>query len=191
MNDRRNSSRPRRAERGATLVEAALVMIPLFVIIFGIIEFGLLFKDQLSASNAVRAAARKASVEPASGTFYTDAVASIKQQGTGVQFHTGDQLCIYAVTGTANTNGTVDSGCTNDAQRYTYGASGWSLAGSDHGTSWPDGGAKSTCLGGQLDSVGVQLTIHHHSVTGVVPINVTLHERAVLRLEPQAQSPDC
>jgi len=48
-------------QRGAVLVESALVFGLLFTIIFGIVEFGLQFKDSLAISNAVRAGARSAS----------------------------------------------------------------------------------------------------------------------------------
>lgn len=48
----------RREERGATLVEAALVYPLLFLLLFGIVEFGLAFKDYLTVSHAARDGAR-------------------------------------------------------------------------------------------------------------------------------------
>jgi len=45
-------------ERGATLVEAALVYGLLFIALFAIVEFGLAFKDWLSISHAAREGAR-------------------------------------------------------------------------------------------------------------------------------------
>ncbi|MGH8915803.1 MAG: TadE/TadG family type IV pilus assembly protein [Acidimicrobiia bacterium] len=45
-------------ERGATLVEAALVYALLFLALFAIVEFGLAFKDWLSVSHAAREGAR-------------------------------------------------------------------------------------------------------------------------------------
>ncbi len=45
-------------ERGATLVEAALVYALLFIALFAIVEFGLAFKDWLSVSHAAREGAR-------------------------------------------------------------------------------------------------------------------------------------
>lgn len=45
-------------ERGATIVEAALVYPLLFLAIFTIVEFGFAFKDWLSVSNAAREGAR-------------------------------------------------------------------------------------------------------------------------------------
>ncbi len=45
-------------ERGATLVEAALVYALLFLTLFAVVEFGLAFKDWLSVSHASREGAR-------------------------------------------------------------------------------------------------------------------------------------
>jgi Flp pilus assembly protein TadG len=60
-----------RRERGATLVEAALVFPLLFLVIFAIVEFGWAFKDQLSVGHGAREAAR------AGATFGNDAYANI------------------------------------------------------------------------------------------------------------------
>lgn len=48
----------RRDERGATLVEAAMVFPLLFLVLFGVVEFGLAFKDYLTVSHAARDGAR-------------------------------------------------------------------------------------------------------------------------------------
>lgn len=64
--------RVREGERGATLVEAALVYGLLFLSIFAVVEFGLAFKDWLSVSHASREAAR------AGATFGQDPAADIQ-----------------------------------------------------------------------------------------------------------------
>ncbi|WP_394555065.1 TadE/TadG family type IV pilus assembly protein [Agromyces sp. MMS24-JH15] len=48
----------RRDERGAAAVEFALVVVPLLTLLFGIIDFGWIFNQQVSLSNAAREAAR-------------------------------------------------------------------------------------------------------------------------------------
>lgn len=48
----------RRQEKGATLVEAAVVFPLMFLIIFAVAEFGLAFKDWLTVSHAAREGAR-------------------------------------------------------------------------------------------------------------------------------------
>ena len=51
-----------RQEDGQTLVEFALVLPVLALVLFGIIQFGLAFKDSLAVTDAVRAGARQAAV---------------------------------------------------------------------------------------------------------------------------------
>jgi Flp pilus assembly pilin Flp len=62
----------RRDDRGATLVEAALVYALLFLALFAVVEFGLAFKDWLSISHAAREGAR------AGATFGNDPTADIQ-----------------------------------------------------------------------------------------------------------------
>jgi len=52
-----------RTERGAAAVEFAFIVIPLMFIICGIVNFGVIFAQQLSLDNATRAAARAAVVD--------------------------------------------------------------------------------------------------------------------------------
>lgn len=51
-----------RSERGAAAVEFALVLLPLALLVFGIIEFGLLLNKQISVANGAREAARYAAI---------------------------------------------------------------------------------------------------------------------------------
>lgn len=52
----------RRSQRGATAVEFALVMLPLFYIVFGIIQYGLYFYSMQTGTSAVSDAVRRLSV---------------------------------------------------------------------------------------------------------------------------------
>lgn len=60
------SSRRRRrsgeSERGQSLVEFSLVLMPLFLILLGIIQFGFIFNTYITMSNAARDAARLGTV---------------------------------------------------------------------------------------------------------------------------------
>jgi Flp pilus assembly protein TadG len=51
-----------RSEKGQATTEFAVVLPILVVLLFGIIQFGVAFKDYLSLTDAVRAGARKAAV---------------------------------------------------------------------------------------------------------------------------------
>lgn len=55
-------SRRRPDERGQSLVEFALVLMPLFVILLAIIQFGFIFNAYVTITNAAREGARNATV---------------------------------------------------------------------------------------------------------------------------------
>jgi Flp pilus assembly protein TadG len=62
---RRNAARPRangRLQRGQSLVEFALVLMPLFFIILGIIQFGFIFNTYVTMTNAAREGARTGTI---------------------------------------------------------------------------------------------------------------------------------
>lgn len=50
------------SDRGASAVEFALVLLPLLIIVFGLIQYGLYFWSAQTGSNTVNAAARQVSV---------------------------------------------------------------------------------------------------------------------------------
>jgi Flp pilus assembly protein TadG len=55
-------ARRARNDRGAAAVEFALVVIPVFAILFGLIQYGMYFYSSQTGSNTVNAAARQLSV---------------------------------------------------------------------------------------------------------------------------------
>lgn len=59
------SVRHRRGEEGQTLVEFVLVAPVLLLILFGIVQFGIAFKNSMVVTDSVRAGARKAAVSRA------------------------------------------------------------------------------------------------------------------------------
>jgi len=56
------SRRRIRQENGQTMVEFALIMPVLCLVLFGIIQFGVLYNDYISLTDATRVGARKAAV---------------------------------------------------------------------------------------------------------------------------------
>lgn len=168
-------------ERGAALVEAAIVMLPLMLILFGIIEYGFIFKDSLSISSATRAGARTASAEARTSTFYDDTVAATARAATGLTLKGGEQMWIYK----ADANGMPPSGnlttCgVTNCRIYVYNAAtkAWTRSGT---TDWLYL-SQNACLG-TADSVGVYLRISHDALSGFFK-NMQLQERTVMRLEP-------
>lgn len=70
-----------RPERGAAAVEFALVLIPLIVLLLGIIEFGYIFNQQLTVTNAAREGSRVLAITRDAG----DAVTAAKNAATSLQ----------------------------------------------------------------------------------------------------------
>jgi Flp pilus assembly protein TadG len=60
------------------MVEFVLVLPILLVVLFGIIQFGITFKDYVTLTDAVRAGARTAAVSRYSSTPVADTVARVK-----------------------------------------------------------------------------------------------------------------
>jgi Flp pilus assembly protein TadG len=58
----RNTDRPAEGESGQSLVEFSLVLMPLFFILLGIIQFGFIFNTYVTMTNAARDAARLGTV---------------------------------------------------------------------------------------------------------------------------------
>src|SRR3954467_330941 len=76
-------SRLRRGpQRGAALVEAAIVLPVLVTITLGVIEIGFIFKDSLTLSSAVRAGARIGAVDGNNSLSDYDILSAVKS-GTG------------------------------------------------------------------------------------------------------------
>jgi Flp pilus assembly protein TadG len=63
-----SGSRRRRDEEGAAAVEFALVLVPLLIIVFGLIQYGLYFYSSQTGSSVVNAAARQLSVGNCQGS---------------------------------------------------------------------------------------------------------------------------
>jgi len=59
---RRRRGRSQRAEHGQSLVEFSLILLPLFLILLGIIQFGFIFNTYVTMTNAARDSARLGTV---------------------------------------------------------------------------------------------------------------------------------
>ncbi|MSO79703.1 MAG: pilus assembly protein [Acidimicrobiia bacterium] len=71
--DRRFDGRGRRGEQGSALVELAVVLPILLMLVFGMVEFGIAFNDNIALRQGVREAARQGAVGNMGPTFTTGA----------------------------------------------------------------------------------------------------------------------
>jgi hypothetical protein len=181
-----------RQERGAALIEAALLIPVLLLIVFAVLELGMMFKSATVTSSSSRAGVRLAAATYApapavgSGTaenpdkrgvgdLVASAVAEVlrdRQSGD-----TPQQLRIYR----AQANGTPVGGdftaCATDCLRYVWNGTSWTYSG---GTwSSPD------ACGATLHSIGVYVSVRHEPSNDFIPLGKTLDEYSVMRLEPR------
>ncbi len=177
----RRSRRGARRERGAVAVEAALVTPLLFALIFGIIEFGMLFKDWLAVSNAVRAGVRIASAEPRVSTFATDAAADVAREGSALTMVGLEELWVYNAKPDGTPVGGDDRFATcSECVRFTWSGEEFVVA--------SDTWAASTHNSCQSDpdrmSVGVFMRYEHDSVTNWILDGFDISDHAVMSFEP-------
>lgn len=92
--------RRRRNERGAAAVEFALVVPLLLLIFFGIVNFGVIFAQELSLSNAARQAARFAVVD-VDGRACGDIETEGRNAVTTIGLEPADP--VYAISGATGT----------------------------------------------------------------------------------------
>ncbi|HHC08093.1 MAG TPA: pilus assembly protein [Actinobacteria bacterium] len=196
----------RRSERGAALVEMALVVPVLLVILFGIIELGIAFRDRLTIGNATQTAAR---VGTAMGQ-QPDADLRILQsfeQSLSALPNSGVGIIKYVDIFEADAYGNPVGGCPGgNCNRYFYtyvdgtgplcdwtpcpdpdaGYSGWNWAPNER-----------SILVGDLDVMGVRMTYGHSWITGGFlplpdvacdsgsPPTNCWADTALMRMEPQ------
>ena len=175
------SLRVRGNERGAVTVEAALIMPLLLLIVFGIIEFGLFFKDAIVVTSMVRTGARTMSAEPRQAQQFTDTVAAVTTAVSSASAGSVEELWIYE----AGANGfpTGQAGfttCTN-CVRYTWNGTSFSQT---PGYTWNVTSQNACPNDAQHTSVGIYLKAQHHFLTGLFPGSWPSSDHAVMRFEP-------
>jgi hypothetical protein len=174
--------RTTRNDRGVTAVEAAIVTPIFLLLLVGVIEFGLAFKDQLAITSAVRAGARMASAEPRQATFATDAASQVGKEGGAVDMTTVKSLWVYQADSTGHPLGAGGGfgSCTQNCVKFTWDKTSGKFVQSSG--SW-DPLSIDACEGEQV-SVGVYLAINHPGVTDAIFSSLGLSSYTVMRFEP-------
>ena len=181
-----------RDERGASLVEAAIILPVVILIVFGIIEFGLAFKDSLTVSSATRAGARTASAEPRRPTFHADTADAVARAVTALPVGSVEELWVYK----ADADGhPVDGGGSAYTSCGTCAVFTWDTATNQFirqpGSDW-NPATQNACVGDpNHDAVGIYLKVNHAFVTGFFGQQITLKDHAVMNLEPVTLSQGC
>lgn len=188
--------RRRNPEQGATLVEAAVILPVLILVIVGVIEFGLAFKDYLTVSYLSREGARIGALAgddlEADCAIVTGlgalAAGNDLERITRIEIYkadpnTGAQGSDYNVAtyvpGKDPTTCTVPMDPVNDGWAFTQVGSGWDPSSRDVSVG-ATGGAT-------LDIIGVRIILDRSWITTFGPFKgtATVDESTITRMEPE------
>jgi len=178
-------------QRGATLLETAIVIPMLLMLAVGLAEVGFLVIDHMAVANAAREGAR---VGAAAGTYVNGPITadtlilrSVEQAVCDIENGRVLQVSIYAAD---------DDGDFLDARINVYvppvsGVLNCTSAGSTSfsciSCPWPP--ASRDISPPVLDDIGVLVTFEHTPIIGFFPFTGTFNvsDRAVMRLEPNTR----
>jgi Flp pilus assembly protein TadG len=172
--------RAERSERGAALVEAAILMPLVLLIVFGAIEFSSLYKDAAVVSSAARSGGRVASAEPRNPDMPKDVAAAVATALGNLPATSPQQLIVY------------DGSCSDPtscgkAVSFTWNSStkSWNTGGYNP-PSWIAQQNLCTSDDSQWARVGVYVKAQHPFVTNLFGTNAnkSLVSKALFRVEP-------
>jgi Flp pilus assembly protein TadG len=155
----------RPTQRGANLVEAALVLPVLLLLTFGIIELGHAYSVYQTITNAAREGARY-SVAPAPGTTTLPTDASVQTY-----------VCNYLNAGTVTCDSSASTHATVSVCQNCPATTG-SICSNSCNSSVPITG---TLVGAAITYTQVDISVPYTFV--VLPGSVTIHSQAVMRNE--------
>lgn len=180
----------KQAEKGASLVEASILLPMLILLAIGLSEVGFLVIDYLTVSNSAREGARTGAaaadyVDPITGTDADDLILeSVEEAACNLTFGELTEVSIFEVDG----NGDPVPGSVN-----VYEPSGSLACGSSanslvcvNGCPWSPASRDRTPPG--FDVLGVEVIFEHSDVTGFFPFpTVTWAETAIMQIEPDTR----
>lgn len=188
--------RDRRSERGAGLLETAIVIPVFLLLVFSIFEMGLLFRDSLTTDNASREGARAASTRGNRDDADYYVLRTIEHGLEAMGLERLDHVVVFKATGPDDT---VPGACKTASQaglcnRYTaadFFAELDDSGGNDTGnfrcgsrdSSWCPT-TRETSLSAGTDFIGIHVQTRHDFITGFFSGGNDLEETTILRLEP-------
>ena len=194
------SRRSAERERGAVITEIALIAPLLALLISGIVDLGLAFRDSNVVANSSRAGARTAASQGARGPadYYT--LQALKSGLVALRGANIERVVIYNATANSDPDpncltmsapggqtGTRACNVYNSAS-LDLGSSSFSSTGSTCASPAVDRYycplTRSVAQGSGTDYLGVYVKLSRPTLTKIVGASMTLHDRFVVRLEP-------
>jgi hypothetical protein len=160
------------------------MVIPVLVlIVFGIVEYGLLFRDWLTVSNATREGVRVGAALGDDVNADCEIIEAVAAGLVGTDIGGVQDVRIYEADSAGNPIGAHTEIWTHTGGDPTI-CGNWSFIGD-----WPASARDVTVTDGeQLDIIGVRITYDHDWITNFGPFAGTakIEESTISRLEPQA-----
>jgi len=192
-----------RSERGAVVVEAALVTPLLMALLLGIIEMALLMRDDVALTSAVRNGGRTASANagagpggvneggdctspcsPANAPMFAQLAANaIQTAGTALPKDSILELWVYKANdkGFPGANGSTAMTCGTNCVKYKW------VPAKDQFRYYSGTWTSSTvnaCANNSPDSVGIYLLARHDFISGFFGQSANIEDHAVFTFEP-------
>lgn len=176
-------------ERGATLIEAAMIFPLLILIVIAILELGLAFKDFLTVSYLSREGARIGALagdDPTADCAILTGLGSLITSGDLARV---DRIEIYQANQNTGAQGATNVATFNPGKDPTEcnvpsgSDDGWTIS----SVGWAPT-SRNTAVGtNPLDIIGVRVILTRSWVTGFPPFNgsMTVDESTITRLEPE------
>ncbi len=180
-----------RNDRGASLVEAGVLLPVIILLAIGLSEIGFLGVDFLTVTNAAREGARPGASAADYDIGSVDAddliAEAVEQAACNLQFGTLTEVRIFR---SDADGGEIDP--FTGVNIYEPGISGLDCSNSANGLNcvngcpWAPSGRDRTTPG--LDNIGVTVVFNHDGVTGLFPFpTVAWDETAVMQIEPDTR----
>jgi Flp pilus assembly protein TadG len=182
-------------DRGAVLVEFALVFTFLCTLVFGVVEFGMAWQDKLTVETATRSGVRVGSNLGKDSQADYNLLLGVKSALTDVGMSNVNYVIVYK---SSNLNGTIPSTCpvtgtpasvSGVCNVYT-GAQLTALASTQFGgtsgkldAAWPPANRVNLQSSGP-DYLGVWIKVTHPYITKLFGNSTSIVDSAVMRLEP-------
>jgi len=200
MDTRIGRTKPKRSQRGAVVVEAALLLPLLVLLCFGAIEYGFAYKDELKITTAARTGARVGTADKNTAGTSVNAdddyqVLQAVYAALGPLAPKVNYVSIYNA-GT-NANGGPPAGCSgvgaatvaNECDVYAYSdlSSSAATINAYMAAHWPASQrflALDASNGQEPTFLGVYIETTHNYLTGIFGSSRKLSESAVFRYEP-------
>jgi hypothetical protein len=182
----------RRSERGATLLETALVLPMLILLVIGLAEVAMLVIDEMAVSNAAREGARVGSAagQYTQGSIDADTLILRSVEQAACHIEHGQLLSVTIYEADAAGNLPAD---TSKINRYEPSGNlncnsvGTTSLSCRNGCPWVPASRNNNLP--TPANLGVLVEYEHNPVTGLFPFpsTLTLSDRAVMRIEPNTR----